>query len=177
MATTVSELIRTDHREMERLFSELKSPEKRALTAPTIVALLAAHSRAEESEVYPTLRHATGAADEVAHSQKEHVEADQLAALLVDTDLDSPTFEAVLKKLVDAVSHHIEEEESDVLPALDELPTQTQENLASAFLRVRAEHLMAGTTAMTRSELETQARNEGIEGTSSMTKDELAGRV
>ena len=32
--TTVADLIRTDHREMERLFSELKSPEKRALVAP-----------------------------------------------------------------------------------------------------------------------------------------------
>lgn len=174
---TVSDLIRTDHREMERLFSELKSPEKRALIAPTIVALLAAHSRAEESEVYPALRQGTGAADEVAHSQKEHVEADQLAARLVDTDLDSATFEAVLKKLVDAVSHHIEEEESDVLPALDELPEQSQQALAMAFVRVRAEHLMAGTTSMTRAELETQARNEGIEGTSSMTKHELADKV
>ena len=50
---------------------------------------------------------------------------------LVDTDLDSDTFEAVLKKLVDAVSHHIEEEESDVLPALDELPKKAQETLAA----------------------------------------------
>jgi hemerythrin superfamily protein len=175
--TTVADLIRTDHREMERLFSELKSPEKRALIAPTIVALLAAHSRAEESEVYPAVREGTGTADEVSHSQKEHVEADQLAARLVDTDLDSDTFEAVLKKLVDAVSHHIEEEESDVLPALDELPKQAQETLASAFLHVRAEHLMAGTTSMTRDELETQARNEGIDGISSMTKSELADRV
>lgn len=175
--TTVSDLIRTDHREMERLFSQLESPERRALIAPTIVALLAAHSRAEESEVYPAVRQGTGAVDEVAHSQREHVEADELAARLVDTDLDSATFKAVLTKLVDAVSHHIEEEESDVLPALDELPEESQKTLASAFLRVRAEHLTAGTTSMTRSELEAQARNEGIDGTSSMTKSELADRV
>lgn len=173
---TVADLIRADHREMERLFSELKSPQRRALTAPTIVALLAAHSRAEESEVYPAVRE-DGSADEVAHSQKEHIEADRLAARLADTDLDSDTFQAVLHKLLDAVSHHIEEEESDVLPALDKLPEQTQKRLASAFLRVRAEHLMAGTTSMTRDELQTQARNEGVDGTSSMTKRELADSV
>jgi hemerythrin-like domain-containing protein len=174
---TVADLIRTDHREMERLFSELKSPEKRPLVAPTIVALLAAHSRAEESEVYPAVREQTDASDEVAHSQKEHVEADRLAARLVDTDLDSDTFDGLLKKLVDAVSHHIEEEESDVLPALDKLPEQVQAILGSAFLRVRAEHLMAGTTSLTRSELETQARNEGVDGASSMSKNELADKV
>lgn len=174
---TVADLIRTDHREMERLFSELESPKKRPLVAPAIVALLAAHSRAEESEVYPAVRQQTDASDEVAHSQKEHVEADRLAARLVEADLASDTFDRLLKKLVDAVSHHIEEEESDVLPALDKLPEQVQSALSSAFLRVRAEHLMAGTTSMTRSELETQARNEGIDGTSSMSKSELADKV
>lgn len=175
--TTVADLIRTDHREMERLFAELKNPDRRVLVAPTVVALLAAHSRAEESEVYPAVREQTDASDEVVHSQKEHVEADRLAARLVDADIDTDTFDAALEKLVDAVSHHIEEEESDVLPALDELPQQVQVAVGSAFVRVRAEHLMGGTTSMSRVELETQARNEGIDGTSSMSKSELADRV
>lgn len=177
MTAAVADLIRADHREMERLFAELRSSERRTLVAPTLVALLAAHSRAEESEVYPTVREQTDKADEVAHSQEEHVEADRLAARLVDADLESSDFDKLLGKLVEAVSHHIDEEEETVLPALDKLPTLTQEDLGRSFIRVRGERLMAGTASLSREELETQARNEGIRGASSMTRSELSEQV
>jgi len=50
----VVDLIMQDHREVERLFDELKNhPEKRPLLTPVMCGLLVAHSRAEESEVYP----------------------------------------------------------------------------------------------------------------------------
>ena len=50
----VVDLIMQDHREVERIFEELKSsPEKRKGLTPVLVTLLTAHSRAEESEVYP----------------------------------------------------------------------------------------------------------------------------
>jgi hemerythrin superfamily protein len=175
--TNAADLIRADHREMERLFAELEMPERRALVAPALVALLAAHSRAEEAEVYPVIRRETGASEEVAHSQEEHVQADHLAARLVDADIDTDTFDATLDKLVKAVRHHIEEEESDVLPALDALPGERHMALGSAFVRVRADHLMAGATSMSRAELEMQAKNEGMRDTSSMSKAELADKV
>lgn len=175
MPMTVTELIRADHREMERLFEALQDADVRPLVAPTVVALLAAHSRAEESEVYPVVRRHTTAADDVDHSQKEHVEADQLAARLVSSD--GATFDALLKQLVTVVRHHIDEEERSVLAALESIDPQEQERLGSAFLRLRSERLTAGATSLTRDELERQARNEGVTGTSSMTKDELTERV
>lgn len=177
METSVSEFIRADHREMERLFGELKDPAKRRLVAPAVVALLAAHSRAEESEVYPAVRHETDAVDEVTHSQEEHARADQLAARLVNTPLDEAIFEATLKDLVDAVSHHIGEEEEQVLPALDGLSTDRQQRLGHRFLAVRAAHLCAGVVDLSRAELKQQAENEGIAGASSMNKADLKEEV
>jgi hemerythrin superfamily protein len=173
--TSPADLIRSDHREMERLFALLETPANRTMVAPVFVALLAAHSRAEESEVYPALR--TDGSEEVAHSQEEHVEADRLAARLVDLDLAEGEFTTTLQKLIEKVSHHIEEEEEKVLPRLDRLPKETRSKLGRAFVRARGEHLTAGTTSFTRDELETQARNEGVEGTRSMTKEQLAAEV
>lgn len=57
----VVELIKSDHREVERLFDLLqKQPETRSLNFPVLCSLLIAHSRAEEAEVYPVARSEAG---------------------------------------------------------------------------------------------------------------------
>jgi len=87
MAADVVDLIMQDHREVERLFDELKdSPEKRPNLLPVLTTLLTAHSRAEEAEVYPVAAEEAGEKDEVSQSQQEHIEADQLLAKLAETD-------------------------------------------------------------------------------------------
>ena len=143
MAEDVVQLIMNDHREFERLFAELKtSPGKRARLVPVLTTLLTAHSRAEEAEVYPAAATEGGNPDDVAHSQEEHIEADQLLARLADTDPDGPDFEQVLEELVDAITHHVGEEESTVLPHMRQsLSSQRLTELGEAFLRSRKEHL------------------------------------
>src|SRR3546814_7623463 len=74
------DLIMRDHREMERMFEQLKSdPDSRPALGPVLTTLLPAHSRAEESEVYPAAREEAGGAEDVEHSQEEHLLADKLA--------------------------------------------------------------------------------------------------
>ncbi len=174
MSKDVVDLIMNDHRELEKLFDTLlDEPEKRAALVPVMTTLLTAHSRAEESEVYPAAREA-GGADDVEHSQKEHLEADQLALALSETDPSSPDFEAALQELVDAVSHHVEEEEQTVLPGMRErLDEARRAELGEAFLAAREEHLGEQPGDITRAELDQQAANAGVSGTSSMSKDEL----
>jgi Hemerythrin HHE cation binding domain len=83
MAEDVVELIMNDHREVERLFEELKnSPEKRPNLLPVLTTLLTAHSRAEEAEMYPVARDEAGETEEVAHSQEEHLVARLAGAVL-----------------------------------------------------------------------------------------------
>jgi hemerythrin superfamily protein len=101
VATDVVDLIMSDHREVERLFAELKTePQKRPNLVPVLTTLLTAHSRAEEAEVYPAAAAEAGETEEVAHSQEEHVEADELLAKLAGTDHTSAEFDEVLGKLV-----------------------------------------------------------------------------
>src|SRR5687768_1404306 len=138
MQGDVVDVIMQDHRELERLFDELMSaPEKRPNLVPVMITLLTAHSRAEEAEVYPAAREA-GGADDVEHSQKEHLEADQLAAQVAETDPTADEFPQVLQKLIDAVKHHVGEEESSVLPGMRErLDDNRLMELGRAFLSSR----------------------------------------
>jgi len=172
--TDVVDLIVQDHRELQRLFAELRSePAKRPTLAPVMSTLLFAHSRAEESEVYPRAR-AAGGQDDVEHSQEEHLAADRLAERLTSLDPESDEFAQVLEELVEAVTHHLEEEEESVLPHMREhLSADDLHSIGERFLAVRAEHLGDQPEDMTKEQLEQQARNIELEGASGMGKDEL----
>ncbi|MEV4313782.1 hemerythrin domain-containing protein [Actinocrispum sp. NPDC049592] len=172
----VVDLIMQDHREVERLFGELKQhPEKRPLLTPVLCALLTAHSRAEEAEVYPVAAKEAGEADEIAHSQHEHAEAEQMLAKLAQTDPESSQYDELLGKIVDAVTHHVEEEESEVLPGMrSQLDDDRRAQLGKAFAASRAKHLGERPGEATKEELMTQARNAGLTGVSGMTREQLS---
>ncbi|MGY2873428.1 hemerythrin-like domain-containing protein [Marmoricola sp. URHA0025 HA25] len=174
MDSNVVDLIMNDHRELEQIFDQLMAqPDKRANLVPVMITLLTAHSRAEESEVYPAAADAGGSHD-VQHSQKEHLEADRLAAKVADTDYDSPEFPQALQELIDAVKHHVDEEESTVLPGMRQhLDPARLDELGQAFLRSRAEHLGDMPEDITKDELLLQASNAEVSGVSGMSKDEL----
>jgi hemerythrin superfamily protein len=174
----VVDLITQDHRELQRLFEELRSdPSKRKALAPVMSTLLFAHSRAEESEVYPRAR-AAGGEEDVEHSQEEHLAADQLAERLTGLDPESGEFGEVLEKLIEAVTHHLEEEEEDVLPHMRERMGADELNeIGERFLAARAEHLGDQPDDMTKSQLEQQARNIDLKGASSKSKEELKSEL
>lgn len=175
----VVELIMQDHREFERMFDELKNhPDKRPNLVPVLTTLLFAHSRAEESEVYPAAAKEAGGADDVAHSQEEHVLADKLLEQLADTDPASAQFDSVLKELVDAITHHVEEEESTVLPGMRSgLDHDRLVELGEAFAATRADHLGRQPDDLTHEDLIQQARNAGITGVSGLGKEELKDKL
>lgn len=174
MDSNVVDLILNDHRELERIFEQLQNePDKRPTLVPVMITLLTAHSRAEESEVYPAAI-AAGIAEDVEHSQKEHLEADQLAADVAAADPTSADFGEKLIKLIEAVTHHVEEEETTVLPAMRSLlPEDRLDELGQAFLASRSEHLGDMPADITKAQLEQQAANADISGASSMTKSQL----
>jgi len=179
VAGDVVDLIMNDHREVERLFDELMDePDKRPNLVPVLTTLLTAHSRAEEAEVYPVAADEAGESEEVAHSQEEHVEADELLAKLAATDPTSPDFDAVLRELVDAVSHHVEEEETKVLPGMRErLSDERRQELGEAFATSRARHLGEQPEDITKGELLQQAANAGLSGVSGLGKAQLQKKL
>jgi hemerythrin superfamily protein len=174
-AADVVELIKSDHREVERLFDLLqKEPATRGLNFPVVCALLIAHSRAEEAEVYPIAKDEAGETEEVSHSQGEHAEAEHLLEEMIAMDFESAKFDKALDELIKAVSHHVEEEESRVLPGMQQrLSAERRAELAEAFISARTEHLGDRPGQASRDELLQAAANAGLSGTSNSSKKEL----
>ncbi|MFL6046783.1 MAG: hemerythrin domain-containing protein [Propionibacteriaceae bacterium] len=171
----VVELVKSDHREVERLFDLLqKDPITRGLNFPVVCALLIAHSRAEEAEVYPVAKDEAGETEEVSHSQGEHAEAEHMLEEMTAMDFESAEFEKSLDELIKAVSHHVEEEESKVLPGMQQrLSAERPAELAKAFIEARTEHLGDRPGQASREELQQAASNAGLSGISSSSKNEL----
>jgi hemerythrin superfamily protein len=174
-AADVVELIKSDHREVERLFDLLQEqPATRGLNFPVLCALLIAHSRAEEVEVYPVAKDEAGETDEVAHSQGEHAEAEAMLEEMTAMEPESAEFEAALGELIKAVNHHVEEEESHVLPGMQQrLSESRRAELAEAFVTARTEHLGDRPGQAKREVLEQQAINAGLRGSSARSKQEI----
>jgi len=176
----VVDLILADHTELKSVFGKLKDGDAgtRALLMPVAASLLTAHSRAEESEVYPVVRDEANDAEDVEHSQEEHVAAEQILVKLAGLDPASPNFPSVLDELVEAVTHHMEEEESSVLPAMRKgLSDDRRAKLGDAFLAARSEHWSDQPGAPTKADLATQANNADIDNRSTMNKEELKDAV
>jgi hemerythrin superfamily protein len=174
--TDVVELILADHVELNTVFEKLRTGDAgaRGLLVPAMASMLISHARAEESEVYPVVRDEANDAEDVEHSQEEHAGAELLLEALYDLDPASAEFPSALEKLVEAVHHHMEEEEGKVLPAMRTgLPDARREELGLAFLAARRAHWGDEPGAATKAELVIQATNAGIEGASSMSKSQL----
>jgi hemerythrin superfamily protein len=117
------DVITHDHREVEAVFKELESgrgtPAHRRDLVDHVIAELVRHSVAEEQYMYPAAREVLPDGDELAdHELEEHAEAEKVLKQLDGLDPTDPKFDEVLRTLMADIRHHIEEEESDLLPKL-----------------------------------------------------------
>ncbi|MFF4982972.1 hemerythrin domain-containing protein [Streptomyces sp. NPDC001046] len=144
----VVELILQDHRRMEDLFRQMRSVEAdREGALREFSDLLVAHALAEESEVYPALKRYKNIDDEeVEHGEDEHEEGNEaLLALLQVDEVGSDMWDEKLEELVEAVTHHADEEERTILNgARENVAMERREELGVAFLRERERQLQAG---------------------------------
>ncbi|GAA3888213.1 hypothetical protein GCM10022243_61390 [Saccharothrix violaceirubra] len=145
MSTDVVDLILADHRRFEELFRGLRDRSAdRTTLLGELSALLVAHAEAEESEVYPALkRYKKVDDDEVDHGAEEHAEGHQaLLALLEVGDTASEEWEDKLEELVEALNHHVDEEERTILnDARSEVADDRRAELGRRFVEVRQERL------------------------------------
>ncbi|WP_067825961.1 hemerythrin domain-containing protein [Actinomadura kijaniata] len=173
--------IKNDHRTLERMFDQLrKNPDEKTLAEMSI--LFVAHGKAEEAEVYPKLAvKSPEDKGDVFHGVEEHREAEEHLRALQAAEPGTEDFTARLEKFVESVDHHVEEEESSILPELNQALTEDEAaRVAEAFHQAEeAEKTRLAATsgrdldAMSKEELVAQAERQGLTGVSSRTKDEL----
>ncbi|MFE1196850.1 hemerythrin domain-containing protein [Streptomyces olivaceoviridis] len=144
----VVELILQDHRRMEDLFRLMRSVEAdRASALEEFADLLIAHALAEEAEVYPALKRYKNIDDEeVEHGEHEHDEGNEaLLELLEVEEVGSEEWDEKLEALVEAVTHHADEEERTILNgARENVAAERRAELGAAFREERERQLKAG---------------------------------
>ena len=179
----VTKILEHDHREAEALFTRIEKADgaDRQSAIDELDTALRAHMELEETVVYPRMAPVTGD-EEVQEGNTEHALArDGLTAMLALAP-DEPGFGAALEAVKAGITHHVEEEESDVFPKLRKDGAKVLAEMATPFMKKRVELGMpveadALSAASTKDELVAEAEAAGIDGAGSMTKDELAGEL
>jgi hemerythrin-like domain-containing protein len=144
----VVEIILADHRWFEEALRELRDVQSdRAAVLADLATVLIAHAEAEESKVYPSLRNKNAIdAEEVEHSEHEHDEGNEaLLELMEVEDTSSEEFSEKTHELSEALTHHLDEEERDVLnPARTDVSQEVRDQLGQEFAAERARLIESG---------------------------------
>jgi hypothetical protein len=178
-----TKLLEGDHRTVEALFDRIqkaKGADRRPLVDELATAVKG-HMQLEEEVLYPAMAPVTGK-EAVQEANTEHELARKTLAEMVALAPEEPGFEAALESAKAGIEHHVQEEEGEVSPKLRSKGASLLHDIATPFMHKRTElglpmDASALAAASTKEELLAEARNAGIEGTASMTKDELAGAL
>ena len=122
----VVELLSADHREFDRIFTELEGllgrtgedelARKRALVDEVSIGLVK-HSVAEETQVYPRVQ-AEVDAEEAEHAKHDHAEAEETMKRLERLDPSDEQYDAEIRTLVHEIRSHVEHEEGRMFTEL-----------------------------------------------------------
>jgi hemerythrin superfamily protein len=152
--------LEAEHREVESLLEQLAEAQDAETQAPLVeelVTALLAHMELEETEVYPQLADLDGEA--VAEALTEH-ELTREGVTQLQELIGQPGFGAAVEMVRAGIAHHVEEEENEAFP-----------QLRGSARRSANESVVEGAS---KADLYEAAKRAGIEGRSTMTKDELA---
>ena len=119
-----TQMIRQDHKKVEGLFKKFEqtqgSQAKRRL-AENAMAELEVHAALEEEIFYPAVKNEVDdGSSMVQEAIEEHQTVKQLISELKGMQEAGEEFESQFSQLMENVQHHVEEEESEMLPKVEE---------------------------------------------------------
>jgi hemerythrin superfamily protein len=120
---SATQMIRQDHKKVEGLFKKFEqtkgSQAKRRL-AENAMAELEVHAALEEEIFYPAVKREVDDGSLVQEALEEHQTVKQLISELRGMEEADDEFESQFSELVENVQHHVEEEENEMLPKVEE---------------------------------------------------------
>jgi hemerythrin superfamily protein len=132
---TICDLIHLDHTKVNTLFGQIKAtnePQKLEEYFAQIYQDLCVHSEAEELVVYPAVRLYYKNIQKMYDEQAEMKQV--LGKIKAMNCEDTVAFKAAIERLMIAVSTHVEEEENDMFPHLqDAFGDEQQKQLVTDF--------------------------------------------
>ncbi|MDQ3643453.1 MAG: hemerythrin domain-containing protein [Actinomycetota bacterium] len=141
MASSVVTVIKEQHREVDKLVKQVEAEKGDvAATLQKIYDMLKPHSDAEEDFVYPSIEKVEPETGEEVHDgTAEHHHFLGLLTELLNQEPGGPGFDGAVAAFAAELRHHVEEEEADLLPAL-------QENMSRSDLEAMGERFVKATT-------------------------------
>ena len=118
-----TQLIRQDHKKVEGLFKKFqqtKGAQAKRRLAENAMAELEVHAALEEEIFYPAVKKEVEDGSMVQEAIDEHQTVKQLISELKAMDEADEEFESQFSQLVENVQHHVEEEENEMLPKVEE---------------------------------------------------------
>jgi hemerythrin superfamily protein len=120
-------LLTADHEEVRQLFEDYDelvadgaADTLRGDLAQEICDALTAHATIEEELFYPAVREALGDDDLIDTALADHAGAKELIARIEAMEPADDLFDATVRMLEEAVEHHVEEEEADLFPQVED---------------------------------------------------------
>ncbi len=118
------ELLIADHEKVADLFAQIEETDilkqKQALFEK-IRTELETHTHIEETAFYPVLEEYEELKDMVAEAYEEHKEVKTLLREISGLTADGENFDAKVTELKENVEHHVEEEENELFPQIEQL--------------------------------------------------------
>jgi hemerythrin superfamily protein len=118
------EVLKQDHQKVKGLFqaaTQATDQTKRKDLFNQIDTELEIHAHIEETVFYPAIEDHEELKDMVAEALEEHQEAKKLLDELEQLGAESHDFGSKLQQLIEAVEHHVQEEEGEMFPKIREL--------------------------------------------------------
>ena len=121
-AVNVIDLLKEDHRKVKGLFEKFKAANtsSRQSIADEALQDLEIHTKIEDSIVYPAIREAIDKGEMVDEAREEHHVVGLLIKELRKMKTTEEGYQAKFTVLSELVEHHIEEEESEMLPEAED---------------------------------------------------------
>jgi len=138
------DLLESQHREVEKLFSQLEKAKDGAAKTrlfEQIADKLAVHAAIEEHHFYPAVK-AKRTEDILLEALEEHLAIKRTLADLLKIDADDSTFEAKIKVLKEEVEHHVEEEESELFPKVKKILSASELEMLEQEMVAEQEELV-----------------------------------
>ena len=147
------QLLRDDHKKVKDLFKQFGETEdvrSRGAIVQEALKELTIHAELEEEIFYPAVRQEAGIEeDKMDEADEEHRVAKVLIAELQKMRPTSSHFIAKFTVLAESVRHHIDEEESEMLPKAAELGMSRMDELGMEMERRKMELMKNGLRRVT----------------------------
>jgi hypothetical protein len=143
---SIFELLKKDHREVERLISQLEKmdedeSDERDELFTELKQKITAHSKAEEQAFYDTLEEDEESEDLVEEAKCEHEEVEEILEEMEGMGSDDDEWETKLADLKQDLQHHIREEEGEIFEkAKEALSQEDLQEIGEEFLELKAQY-------------------------------------